>query len=223
MTHLLLQPLLLLLNLLLQGLAELLDLLVVLSHTPAGDSEAGAGGGQTLLQGMRVPHCPRELRAAAGFAQRGSPSEDVSSSSSPDFAIPRVAVEGAQPQPSAPGETSTPAAEGHAESTQVSPSLGASPQPHPCPQLSCPTSLHRPGVTHLFRVTSKASFLLLASWMRSLILARKSSRLPRSWGSSCRSFIQRCQISCLQGEGSFVVSISPEPPKAAPGTGSWVT
>lgn len=56
MTHLLLQPLLLLLNLLLQGLAELLDLLVVLSHTPAGDSKARAGGGQTLLRGVRVPH-----------------------------------------------------------------------------------------------------------------------------------------------------------------------
>lgn len=40
MTHLLLQPLLLLLNLLLQDLTELLHLLVMLSHTPAGDSTA---------------------------------------------------------------------------------------------------------------------------------------------------------------------------------------
>lgn len=54
----------------------------------------------------------------------------------------------------------------------------------------------------MLRASSKASFLLRASWMRCLILARKSSKLPRSWGSSFRSLAQSCQISCLPGERS---------------------
>lgn len=70
----------------------------------------------------------------------------------------------------------------------------------------------------MFRDFSKASFLLLASWMRCLILARNSSRFPRSWGSSCRSFTQSCQISCLQGEGVLWGS-SPQYPQIQAGCG----
>lgn len=64
--------------------------------------------------------------------------------------------------------------------------------------LGCPSLAG----THLLRASSKASFLLRASWMRCLILARKSSKLPRSWGSSSLSLAQSCQISCLPGESS---------------------
>lgn len=228
MTHLLLQPLLLLLDLLLQGLAELLHILVVLSHTSAGDSKA-QGGGQTLLRWVQVPgtpHCPWDLQAAAGSTQRGSSSQGhVQLCESGTFAIPCMTVEGAQPQTSALSETSAPATDGHAESTQFLPpwvrlhSWGEQGAPSLAPSfLSHPSPL--PRGTHLLRVTSKASFLLLASWMRCLILARKSSRLPRSLGSSCRSFTQSCQISCLQREGFFVVSISPTLPKDRPAMGS---
>lgn len=51
-----------------------------------GDSRAGAGGGETPLQGVQAPgtpHCPREPQAAPGFAWGGSPSTDVSGSPSP--------------------------------------------------------------------------------------------------------------------------------------------
>ena len=167
MTHLLLQPLLLLLNLLLQGLAELLHLLLVLGHAPARDGTARevvrpcCSGCRFLGPALPVGSAGCSQVCPEGFTQQGC----VQQSESGTFAIPCVTVEGAQPQTSAGSQTSSPATDGGAESTQVSPSLGASPgwgeqrappRPHPIP-------LHRTGVTHLFRVTSKASFLLLAS------------------------------------------------------------
>ena len=129
-THLLLQPLLLLLNLLLQGLAELLHLLVVLSHMPAGDSKAGGRVSDPAAVGAgpwdpALPTGPAGCSRVCleGFIQQGH----VQQSESGTFAIPCVTVEGARPQTSAPSETSAPATDGDAESTQVSPSLGACP------------------------------------------------------------------------------------------------
>lgn len=78
MAHLLLQPLLLLPDLLLQGLAELLHLLVVLSHAPARDSKTRGvvrpcGSGCRSL-GPHIAHGTCRL-------QLSSPSRDSSESS----------------------------------------------------------------------------------------------------------------------------------------------
>lgn len=58
-----------------------------------------------------------------------------------------------------------------------------------------------PGPTHFLRVSSKASLSARVSCRRLVILARKPSRLPASWGSSCRSFTHSCQISACLGRG----------------------
>lgn len=67
------------------------------------------------------------------------------------------------------------------------------------PDIRCPGSW--PSPTHFFRVSSRNSLSARASCRRLLILARKPSRLPASWGSSCRSFLHSCQSSFCLGKG----------------------
>lgn len=180
-----------------------------------GDSRPGEGC-ETPLQGS--PQCLREPRAAVGLPGGCPPARMWPAGRGRPFCHPIHDCRGSPTPNIGKTKTSAPATGGCAESSWISPygwggPPGPHPWPHPCPHPSCPIPVHCPGGTHLFRVSSKASFSLLASWMRRLILARNSSRLSSSWGSSCRSFTQSCQISCLQGQGCFGVSIPPKTPK----------
>lgn len=71
--------------------------------------------------------------------------------------------------------------------------------------------------THFLSVCSRASLSARASCRRLLILAKKPSRLPASWGSSCLSFPHSCQISvCLEGEALEVRHRSQDPGVSGP-------
>lgn len=211
-THLLLQPLPLLLDLLLQGLAELLHLLLMLGHTPGGHSKAG-GGSDPAAAGAGpwdppIAHGTHRLQPVCqgGFAQQGR----VQQSQSGTFVIPCVTVEGAQPQTSSPSKISAMLKAPRFLLPWVHCHGWGSREPHPCPRPSRPS----PWPWGDSLVQSLLQSLLLAPGFLDAVphLGQKLLQVSQELGFVLPELHPELPDLLSAGRGCFVGIIPPGPP-----------